>query len=292
MTQSSDVSVVLNVFRRSIHFPAQLKAIQEQSIRPREILVWENGEESIPENLRESVTVARASRNFGVWARFAYALNATSEFICVIDDDTIPGRDWLKNCLTTFAKTPGLLGTRGLTFESANNYSINRESGVYAANEQTAQVDIVGHSWFFRREWLAAYWAEYSTKFDNPLAGEDIHFSYAIQKHFSLPTLVPPHRISNPDEWGSDPRFAREIGEELMAISKGAKAMQVFESALQHYRKLGFKTIIEQEGSSILIDSRYPKLVYWFAAKFPLLSHRLGALGLVQYVLKKVRNSK
>lgn len=292
MDQSSEVSVVLNVFRRSRHFPAQLKAIRQQSVSPREILVWENGEEGIPENLREYLTVARASRNFGVWARFAYALNATSEFICVIDDDTIPGKDWLKNCLTTFAQTPGLLGTRGLTFESANNYSINRESGVYAANEETTRVDIVGHSWFFRREWLAAYWAEYATKFDSPLAGEDIHFSYAIQKHFSLPTLVPPHRITHPDEWGSDSKYAREIGEEFVAISKGAKAMQVFENALQHYRKLGFKTMIEQEGSQELPSSRYPNWVYWFASKFPILSHRLGALDWVRFLLKKVGGSK
>lgn len=292
MDQSSEVSVVLNVFRRSRHFPAQLKAVREQSVSPREILVWENGEEGIPESLRQYVTVARASRNFGVWSRFAYALNATSEFICVIDDDTVPGKDWLKNCLSTFAQTPGLLGTRGLTFESANNYSINRESGVYAANEWTTQVDIVGHSWFFRREWLAAYWAEYATKFDNPLAGEDIHFSYAIQKHLSLPTLVPPHRISNPEEWGSDPRFAREIGEEAVAISKGAKAMQVFENALQHYRKLGFKTMMEKEGSQELPNSRYPKLVYWFASKFPMLSHRLGAIKLVQSALKRIARPK
>jgi hypothetical protein len=292
MALSSDVSVVLNVFRRSKHFPAQLKAIQEQSVRPREILVWENGEEGVPEDLREFVTVARASRNFGVWARFAYALNATSEFICVMDDDTIPGKDWLKNCLTTFAQTPGLLGTRGLTFESAKNYSINRESGVYGANEQTAQVDIVGHSWFFRRAWLAAYWAEYSNRFNDPLAGEDIHFSYAIQKHHSLPTLVPPHRISHPDEWGSDPRIAREIGEENVAISKGAKAMQVFENALQHYRKLGFKTMIEKEGSQELPSSRYPKLVYWFASKFPIASHRLGAMKLVRFALNRLAGPK
>lgn len=286
MAHSSDVSVVLNVFRRSKHFPAQLKAIQEQSVRPREILVWENGEEGVPEDLREFVTVARASRNFGVWARFAYALNATGEFICVIDDDTIPGKDWLKNCLTTFAQTPGLLGTRGLTFESSNNYSINRESGVYGANEQTTQVDIVGHSWFFRREWLAAYWAEYSTRFDNPLAGEDIHFSYAIQKHHSLPTLVPPHRLSNPDEWGSDPRFAREIGEETVAISKGAKAMQAFEAALQHYRRNGFVTLAETGRRKLLPTSKYSPWVYVFASRFPNLSHHLGRTRFVRLLLQ------
>lgn len=291
MARNRDVSVVLNVFRRSKHFPEQLRAIQSQSVAPKEILVWENGEESIPENLREHVSLTRASRNFGVWARFSYALNAESEFVCVIDDDTIPGRDWLKNCLETMDATPGLLGTRGLIFESSNNYSINQEFGVYGSNEQTIQVDIVGHSWFFRREWLAAYWAEYASKFDSNVAGEDIHFSFAIQKHLGIPTLVPPHRSSHPEEWGSDPRIAREIGEEVVAISKGPKAMEVFERALQHYRKLGFKTLVESKEARTLPVSRFPKWVYWLATSFPGLSHRLGSFRLVKAILKTLSRS-
>jgi glycosyltransferase involved in cell wall biosynthesis len=292
MAHSSDVSIVLNVFRRSKHFPEQLRAIQNQSVTPKEILVWENGEEEIPQDLREFVTLTRASKNFGVWARFAHALNAESEFICVIDDDTIPGRDWLKNCLRTMDVTPGLLGTRGLIFESSSNYSINREFGVYGSNDQTTRVDIVGHTWFFRRDWLATYWAEYENRFDSPFAGEDIHFSYAIQKHLGLPTLVPPHRYSHPDEWGSDPRYAREFGEEVVAISKGAKAMEVFEKALRHYRKLGFKTLVESEESPLFPLSRFPKWVYWFASRFPIISHRLGAFGLVKYLLKLLNKVK
>jgi glycosyltransferase involved in cell wall biosynthesis len=286
-----EVSVVLNVFQRSQHFERQLNALLNQSVKPHEILVWENGAETVPEHLLNLVTVTRASKNFGVWARFAHALNATGEFVCVIDDDTIPGSDWLRNCLNTMSQTPGLLGTRGLAFESPKNYSINAEAGVYGPNEQTAQVDIVGHSWFFRREWLSAYWAEYGSKFNNPLAGEDIHFSYAIQKHLGLPTLVPPHRVSHPEEWGSDPRFAREIGEEGVAISKSLNAMQTFEDALQHYRKLGFKTLVETGSFENTPKTKFPFWVYWFASKFPTLSHRLGAWRFVQDVLHRIRRS-
>ena len=288
MIGQGEVSVVLNVFQRSKHFERQLRSLLNQSVKPREILVWENGAESVPRDLQNLVTVSRASKNFGVWARFAYALNATSEFVCIIDDDTIPGSDWLKNCLDTITETPGLLGTRGLAFESPRNYSINSESGVYGPNEQTTQVDIVGHSWFFRREWLAAYWAEYPSRFDNSLAGEDIHFSYAIQKHLGLPTLVPPHRKSHPEEWGSDPRCARELGEERVAISKRVNAMQIFEDALQHYRKLGFKTLVESGHVEITPKSKFPSWVYWVASRFPRLSHHLGSWSLVQWLLTKV----
>lgn len=292
MTPSKDVSVVLNVFRRSEHFPEQLRAIQNQSVVPKEILVWENGEEAVPQDLRKFVTLTRASKNFGVWARFAHALNAKSEFICILDDDTIPGKDWLKNCLKTIEKTPGLLGTRGLIFESPNNYSINQEFGVYGPNDRTTQVDIVGHAWFFRKEWLAAYWAEYAGRFENPLAGEDIHFSYAIQKHLGLPTLVPPHRSSHPKEWGSNPRFAREIGEGAVAISKGTKAMGIFEKALQHYRNLGFRLLVEFEVTDFPSAARFPRWVYWLASRFPGLSHRLGTFRLVKSLLRTLSRSK
>jgi hypothetical protein len=103
---------------------------------------------------------------------------------------------------------------------------------------------------------------------------------------------VPPHRSSHPEEWGSDPRHARLIGEEAVAISKGAKAMEIFEKALQHYRKLGFKTLVESKESHVIPVSRFPKWVYWLAARFPGLSHRLGAFGLVQSILRTLNRSK
>jgi hypothetical protein len=38
---------------------------------------------------------AYSNYNFGVWARFAFALNATTKYVCVFDDDTLPGKKWL-----------------------------------------------------------------------------------------------------------------------------------------------------------------------------------------------------
>jgi hypothetical protein len=82
------------------------------------------------------------------------------------------------------------------------------------------------------------------------------------------------------------------MGEEEVAISKGAKAMEVFEKALQHYRNRGFKTLVESKDSQVLPVSRFPKWVYWLASRFPGLSHRLGAFGLVQSILRTLNRSK
>ena len=107
------VSVVLNVYKRSGYFAEQIRALLEQSVAPFEILVWENGEERVPDEYKDRVTVTRAEKNFGVWARFSYALNAKGDYVLMLDDDTVPGRRWIENCLNTLLLSPGLLGTRG-----------------------------------------------------------------------------------------------------------------------------------------------------------------------------------
>lgn len=266
------ISVVLNVYRRSSNFGKQLAAINNQSIKPIEILVWENGTESVPDEFRDQVTIARSSRNLGVWARFAFALNAKGDYVCILDDDTIPGKRWLENCYRTMLATPGLLGTRGLIFENPSAYSMHRDIGVYGPNETTQPVDIVGHSWFFKASWLSCFWSEYENRFAEDLAGEDIHFSYAIQKNMGLPTLVPPHPKEDLSLWGSNPDLAFKLGTGEESISRSGKSLKRFESALQHYRTLGFKAIAEIDGTS----SRYPGIVYRLVRIFPQFSHDIA----------------
>lgn len=233
--------MVLNVYRRSKYFPMQMKALLEQSITPWEILVWENGEDKIPQEFRDKVITSRADQNFGVWARFAYALNAKGEYILVLDDDTIPGKGWIENCLETLRVSPGILGTRGLKFSSRHSYAGYSEVGVYSPNEEIERVDIVGHAWFFKRDLLGAFWAEYPNRFVEDLSGEDIHFSYAVQKVLGLGTFVPPHPAGKEELWGSSPILAESLGSDEAAISSSSDALGRFERAYRHYISLGFE---------------------------------------------------
>ncbi len=272
MLITPSITVVLNVYKRSSNFGRQLSAIENQSITPIEILVWENGAEYVPDEYRDQVMIARSSYNLGVWARFAFALNAKGEYVCIFDDDTIPGERWLENCYTTIQDTPGLLGTRGVIFDNPNAYSMHRDIGVYEPNEATESVDIVGHSWFFKTSWLAHFWSEYGNRFPEDLAGEDIHFSYAIQKALGLPTLVPPHPEADLSLWGSKPELAKQLGAGKESISQSSESLKRFENALQHYRHLGFKTIAEIDG----VRSRYPNVVYFIIRRFPKISHEIA----------------
>ena len=265
------ISVILNVYRRGSVLPEQILSIRGQSIEPIEILVWENGNDSVPIELRNGLKISRSNYNFGVWARFAYALNAKGDFICILDDDTIPGTRWFENCLETMVNTPGLLGARGLVFENKNSYSMNKDVGIYNPNMKTEQVDIVGHSWFFKKEWLSAFWACADQRFQDDLAGEDIHFSFALQKLLNLPTLVPRHPENDYTFWGANPELSKIYGSNKDAISSSKESLLKFESALNHYRKLGFKTISEQTN----LKSKYPNFIYIFIQNFPNISHKL-----------------
>lgn len=269
------VSVVLNVYKRSEHFSAQIEALLEQSVTPFEILVWENGEERVPDEYRDRVTVTRSEKNLGVWARFSYALNAKGDYILMLDDDTVPGRRWIENCLSTILLSPGLLGTRGLRFATRHSYAGYSELGLYAPNELVERVDIVGHAWFFKRELLGAFWAEYSNRFPEDLSGEDIHFSYAIQKVLGQGTFVPPHPADNQELWGSHPAIARTLGSDDAAISSSKGALGKFERALKHYVSLGFQLVPKSDLSSDFKREFNPVLIF-LMSRMPLTTSKLS----------------
>lgn len=206
-----DVTVVLNGYKRpwlrEIH-----EAVKNQTIKPKEVMLWYNypGEDALVDKVTAAkCRTAMCTSNFGVWARFAFALNAKTKYVCVFDDDTVPGTRWLQNCLNTIQTHPGLLGTRGLVFTTNETYyGPNGRYGWAASdvpavmNEQPVEVDLVGHSWFFEREWLSSFWRELPAP-EYMFCGEDMHFSYTLQKYKGLKTYVPPHPKDDKTLWGS-----------------------------------------------------------------------------------------
>jgi hypothetical protein len=240
---SKQVTVILNGFRRPHALEAQMEAVKRQTVKPESVMFWQNGaspEHKFDYNLLNSCILSINNQNFGVWARFAYALNAETEYVCVFDDDTIPGSKWLENCLDTITEHNGLLGTNGVIFNDLEYQSYNQH-GWAKPNEETEQVDIVGHSWFFKREWLGAFWKEAPLP-KSRVCGEDMYFSYAIQKHLGLSTYVPPHPKDDLEMWGSNPEFAYKFGVDKHAISVNYHGTH-FGDALKETVDKGFKLI-------------------------------------------------
>lgn len=235
------ITVVLNGYKRAKHFQLQLDSINNQTIKPEEILLWQNYGENFDSNLTSKTTHANCNKNLGVWARFAYALNANTEYVCVFDDDTIPGKKWLENCYNTIQKYDGLLGTIGVKFLTKESYQPIERVGWANPNEKVEEVDIVGHSWFFKREWLSTFWRELPDFNQSKLVGEDIHFSYTLKKYLDKRTYVPPHPKDNQDLWGSIPNTAWSIGQDSAAISMNSDNLKIMSDTYVNYIKKGFK---------------------------------------------------
>lgn len=210
------ITVILNGYKRN-HLKEQVEAIRNQTVPVEEIFYWQNTVPgfSYDEETYCQLNTALSNYNYGVWARFAYALNARTDYVCVFDDDTIPGNKWLENCLNTYETHPGLLGGIGLRFKDSNYTLDQLPDGRYTRygwdsnpicvgnNDEPVEVDIVGHSWFFARDLLSVFWRELPGRNWTMLCGEDIHFSYMLQKYTDFKTWVPPHPSTDISMWSS-----------------------------------------------------------------------------------------
>jgi hypothetical protein len=238
-----NITVILNGYKRPHVLEQQIKSIENQSIQPKSIMLWQNHGADFDNNLTKNLAHSSCNQNLGVWARFTYALNANTEYICVFDDDTIPGKLWLENCVNTMKVQEGLLGTIGVKFDTTTSYWPATRVGWDKPNDYIEKVDIVGHSWFFKREWLSYFWRELPEINQSKLVGEDMHFSYTLQKYANIGTFVPPHPKNNIEMWGSIPEHAWNYGTDSNAISVNHSNMNLMSDVYREYIKKGFKTI-------------------------------------------------
>ena len=243
----NDITVILNSYRRPYNLERQIKAIREQSVKPKEIWLWINDHEDNRDFDHTKLDVDRIFHNNHNWkfyGRFAAALLADTEHVAIFDDDTIPGSKWFENCLDSMQQQEGIMGSAGYiqTGPYAMQYEPER-AGWPAKNDNLKRVDYVGHAWFFKRNWLSYLWAEKPFTWDN---GEDIHFSYTAQKYGGIQTYCPPHPEEDLSMHGS--LHGYELGVDDKATSNNvAVPHQVFftqrDGCIQTAIKGGWKTV-------------------------------------------------
>ena len=248
------ITVILSGYKRPNTTAEQYDAIKNQTVKDIQVMFWANlidDKINFPKEVVDNCQSIISNSNYGVWGRFALALNARTQYICVIDDDTIPGSRWLENCLETIKTHNGILATRGVIankgkereYPGPNSYT---DVGWGNPNEEVTQVDMGCHSWFFDKEILRAFWAE-APSFAPMNFGEDMHLSYAAQKHFGLGTYIPPHPKDDLTLWGSQPDTGKKYGEDAAAISWNADANQGMRSYWNFMLDNGYKTIHHEE---------------------------------------------
>lgn len=171
-----DVTAILTAWKRP-YLKEQLQAIQRQSIPARQLFLlhfgdyvdtsWISGAE---------VEVVRSLHDFGIYARFTLPLLLESEFTWIVDDDMIPGPEYLKNALRCYERYQALIGGGGSILESAD-FSEVRKVVFYRGIAADTEVDIACNSYFFPTRWIQHFWSWPPLRFDN---GEDIHLSASL----------------------------------------------------------------------------------------------------------------
>ena len=225
---NESVTVILNGYKRNHRLQEQVDAVKAQTKQVDCLMYWQNtlpNTEYDLSSLYENEThIAVSNVNYGVWARFAHALNAKTDYVCVIDDDTIPGDMWIENCLETYRSGhTGVLGTIGFLFQDGGYNVPQKENkpGWQHNNVSPVQVDMVGHNWFFHRDMLSYFWRELPPLEQPMIVGEDIHFSHMLQKYSTEhATWGPPHPPENKRMWGS--LKAIEYGGDHLATANSA----------------------------------------------------------------------
>ena len=216
------ITAILNCYRRPQNLEAQINSLLNQTIKPEQIWIWMNWSEELSfydwtevQKLIEEHDIRTVSSNYN-WkycGRFSLACLVDTEYTAIFDDDTIPGPEWFENCLNTQKETPGILGGVGVSLRTNSTYQPNTRYGWVSGNNETVEVDLVGHAWFFPAEYIKYMWIE------KPMwaNGEDMHFSAMCQIHGNIKTYVPPHPIDDRRKWSS--LYGQQLGVDAVASS-------------------------------------------------------------------------
>jgi len=239
------ISVILNVYKRPEMLEKQIQAIRAQSveIKPENIHVWYNKSDvSQYYPIDKNIRTYTCNWNTKFWGRFTIPLLVRTPYVAMFDDDIIPPKDWFKNCLETIEnpETNGILGGSGVIIHGRGYVPHNKFGWNGGHSDRTERVDLVGHAWFYRQEWIKYLFYEKPFTWDN---GEDITFSYLAQKYGGINTFVPPHPESNRDIWSADYNIAQTVGSDRNASWRIGNHLGVRGEICVHCINNGWKTV-------------------------------------------------
>jgi len=247
----SNITAIINIFRRCHILDQQINAIKSQSIPPKSIIIWNNGNKDIDLTKYKNdpfFKVFDCNYNSGVWSRFIISQLADTEYVCIFDDDTIPGHNWFKNCMDCMKEKEALYGTIGVIFKDTNKYDVYKRYGWDSNNNGnnivSKPVDIVGHSWFFKKEWISFFTREPPKVNEYFSVGEDITFSFMLQKYANIATYVPPHPNNDLSLFGSLPKTAWGYG---CDGNSGSNVKYTFDQALGDILNKGFQILLKRK---------------------------------------------
>ena len=184
-----DLTVLLTVYKRKT-LGLQLDALARQTVAPREIVIYhDENHRRIPKRrlIRKGFQVTENSFNTKFHGRFAYLLNARTEWVTVLDDDIIPGSRCLENYLSQAEELDAIVGGMGrIARTNPHRENLIQPNDVGIRSEPTL-VDFVGHMWFLRKRNLFDMFAYEPVTYET---GEDMHLCFASKVRSGTPAYA------------------------------------------------------------------------------------------------------
>ncbi len=239
------ITSILQIYRRPQYLQEQLKAIESQTIKSDKIIIVHNeGNEKfdLPE-FSDKVQYIYANPNLKFHLRYAIALLVDTEYVAFFDDDTIPQEKWFENCISIIQKVNCICVSNGRIVYREQR----KQEGIGWGRpfDKPILVDFGGHSLFMKRTTLKYMWYEEPINLEN---GEDLMLSINAKRFAGIPTIVPPHPLSDRSLWGSDPDKAMEYGSDSVAswiVNKehNKERYDLFDA----YHEKGWNTVLEEK---------------------------------------------
>jgi hypothetical protein len=169
----SELTIILTVFKRS-SCEEQLERLKIQTLE-HNVIIYQNETHVDISRLRNKYSfkhIHSLDINFKFYGRFALPLLLDTEYCCILDDDLLPNPDWLMATKFACQNFNAIIGSNGRILL---NHSLEHQKCIDLP-QKNVLVDYVGHSWFFRTEWIKNLWTHSIPTFEN---GEDISFCAA-----------------------------------------------------------------------------------------------------------------
>lgn len=166
--------VLLTVYKRN-YLEQQLKAINNQSVKPDIIVVYQNENHINIEDLKKKYNFMHVKNDYNTkyFGRFFYCLNFNVDYVIIMDDDIIPAENCFKKYLQECKRLNGIIGGNGRI--GYNNKKLYQPPDV-GIRKQTTLVDFVGHLWCVKLEWIRNMASIKPYTLDT---GEDMHLCYS-----------------------------------------------------------------------------------------------------------------
>jgi hypothetical protein len=196
-------TVVISGWRRPSYIIRIIEAFMNQTHKPSEI--WISVFASPNQLEYEEIIkkfISSLGKNHGIkaifgdpqlsyWGRFQLALQSRTPYTILVDDDCIPGSNFVSSVMHIMhTKYHGLYGIKGNRYGVSKFYISGHNSNV----DYLEQVDVVGGIWVAKTTWLKYMF--YETPY-SWLTAEDSQLSYSLRKYLNLPSYIYPSNMED-----------------------------------------------------------------------------------------------